>query len=103
MRWLIVGHVLPGNAEAVLRIIHQGVETMGSWYSRREDTQLLVIGSTVDHFFAPIAPDISAQHRVCFGAIVAHAIVLCSFQQTIGLAVLVIPFINGGAVEYFTE
>src|SRR4030095_6013091 len=34
---LVIGHVLPCDAQPVSRVVHQGVETMPGWYNSRID------------------------------------------------------------------
>ena len=58
MRWLVISYILPGNAQAVLRVLHQRIKLMISGNRCCEYPQLFIIGSFIDHFFPPIAKDI---------------------------------------------
>ena len=48
VRRLVVGDVLPRDAQAVLRVVHEGVEALRGRGGRRVDAQLLVVGRAPD-------------------------------------------------------
>src|ERR1044071_8757148 len=50
VRGLVVGDVLPRDAQAVLRVVREGVEARGGRDGRRVDAQLLVVGRAPDDF-----------------------------------------------------
>ena len=66
MRRLVVGDVLPRDAQPVLRVVHQRIEPMLGWNGGRINPQFLVVGRAPDHFFAPVAENVSAQGGVAF-------------------------------------
>ena len=71
---LVVADVLPGDAKAILRIVHQGVEAMLRGNGRGVDAQFFVVGGAPYHFLAPIAEDVRAEDGSGFGAVVGSAI-----------------------------
>ena len=73
VRRLIVGHVLPGDGETVLRVVHQSSETVLGRNRGGEDAKFFVVRRAEDDFFAPIAEEISAESRRRFGAVVGDA------------------------------
>jgi hypothetical protein len=52
---LVVGHVLPGNGQAVLWVVHQGYEAVIGGNGRGEETQFLAVDVAEDNLFAPVA------------------------------------------------
>src|SRR5690349_17252729 len=58
MRRLIVGHILPGNAEAVMRVLHKSVKLIIGGDSGGQNAQLFIVFCAIDHFFAPVAYNI---------------------------------------------
>ena len=70
---LIVGHVLPGDGEAILRVMHERVEAVLGGDRRGKNAELLVVGSAENDFFAPVAEEVDAESGGGFGAIVGGA------------------------------
>ena len=75
VRRLIVRNVLPGNAQTVLRIVHQRIEAILSRYNRGVNVQLFIVRRAPDHFFPPIAQNICTQCGRCFGPIIRSTFV----------------------------
>ena len=61
---LIVGDVLPGDGEAILRVMHERVEAMLGGDRRGENAELLVVGGAENDFFAPVAEEVDAESGV---------------------------------------
>ena len=68
MRRLVVGDVLPGDGQAILRIVHQGVEPVRRRQRRGVNAQLLAVVGAPDDFLAPVAEKIGAERRRGLGA-----------------------------------
>lgn len=61
---LVVGDVLPGDAEAVDGVVHQGDEAMGGGDRGGEQAQLLAVAGGGEEFFAPVAEQVGAEAGV---------------------------------------
>lgn len=92
MRRLVVGGILPGDAEPVNRIMHQRVKAVAGEMCRCIDTERAAVFRSPYHFFPPVSEQVGLKNRVSFRAVVGqHASRLKYRLQT---AVFSIPFFN---------
>src|SRR4051812_25561670 len=73
VRRLIVADVLPGDAESILRIVHERDEAMAGGNGRAIDGYLFVVSAGKNDFSPPVAKQIGAQNRRGFGSIIGES------------------------------
>src|SRR5262249_7987576 len=61
MRRLVIGDVLPRDAQPILGVVHQRIEPTPGRNGGRINPQFLVVGRAPDHFLAPITQNVGAQ------------------------------------------
>ena len=61
VRRLVIDHVLPSNAEPILRVLHECVQPMFCRNRSRVNTQGLAIGRSHDDLFTPVTNDVANQ------------------------------------------
>ena len=93
VRWFVVNDVLPRNGQAVLRIVHQGVEPVLGRNGRGVEAEGLAIGRGHDDFFAPVAEDVGGE----VWAESAAASVEC--EDAVLRAGFLVPFSDGPGAE----
>ena len=102
MRRLVIGHVLPGNAHAVMRVVHQGVHAVIRRDRSAENRNHGgVAARTQDKFFAPVAEQIGYEARVLLCSVVRSGLVYVAVGEVaVRLLVLGAPLVYC-AVEQF--
>ena len=64
---------------------------------------MVIVVHSPDYFFTPIAQNIGRQARCCLGAVISGRAVVVSREQAIIGVTCVIPFIDHGVVELFSQ
>ena len=67
---LVVADVLPGNCQAILRIVHERWNSVLCGDRRRVDPQAAVVGRAQNELFTLVTKKIGAQRRCGLGTVV---------------------------------
>lgn len=67
---LVVARVLPGDSDAVLRVVHEGGDAVRGRNGGGVEAKVRAVFGSPDHFFAPVADEVGRKSRGCLGAVV---------------------------------
>ena len=100
---LIIGYVLPGDAETIDRVVHEGAESVPGWNCGGEDAQFFVVASSGDDFLPPITEYIGAKDRVGFRSVVGNTVEIAGGKQIGFDGSIVVPLRDRHAIEQFAQ